>query len=210
MRTKTLLGAAILAAGLASSMAQSNVYSLNVVGYYNVVIPGGTKVMVANQLNTTNNTLAGVLPGPYADGTIFFNFTGGFAASPWDTDANAWSDGSFDLSVGNGGFLLSGALQTFTFVGEVPQGSITNKPLVNNQKRIRGYPVPVPIFLSQMGINGEDGDIAFQFHGGYSASPYDTDASEWSVDFSNQVGEALFILKGAHTGTNWVVNFTVQ
>src|ERR1043165_8066346 len=127
MRTKTLVCAAILAAGLASSMAQSNVYSLNVVGYYNVVIPGGTKVMVANQLNTTN------------------------------------------------------------------------KPLVNNQKRIRGYTVPVPIFLSQMGINGEDGDIAFQFHGGYSASPYDTDASEWSVDFSNQVGEALFILKGAHT-----------
>jgi hypothetical protein len=39
MRTKTLLVAAVLAAGLATSMAQ-NVYSLNVVGYYNVTIPG--------------------------------------------------------------------------------------------------------------------------------------------------------------------------
>jgi hypothetical protein len=60
-----------------------------------------------------------------------------------------------------------------------------------------------------MGITAEDGDTAFQFHGGYSASPYDTDASAWTVDFSNQVGEALFIFKQG-SGTNWVVNFTVQ
>ena len=209
MRTKTLVCAAILAAGLASSMAQSNVYSLNVVGYYNVVIPGGTKVMLANQLNTTNNTLAGVLPGPYADGTTFFYFNGGFSASPWDTDANEWTVGTFDLRPGNGGFMFSQSLQTFAFVGEVPQGSVTNQPLVKAGKVIRGYPDPVPIFLSQMGITAEDGDTAFQFHGGYSASPYDTDASAWTVDFSNQVGEALFIFKQG-SGTNWVVNFTVQ
>src|SRR5207249_3273515 len=44
MRTKTLLAAAaMLAAGFASSMAQSNVYSLNVVGYVNRVIPGPSK-----------------------------------------------------------------------------------------------------------------------------------------------------------------------
>src|ERR1051325_7668433 len=122
MRTKTLVCAAIRAAGLASSMAQSNVYSLNVVGYYNVVIPGGTKVMLANQLNTTNNTLAGVLPGPYADGTTFFYFNGGFSASPWDTDANEWTVGTFDLRPGNGGGTFSPPLQNFSFLRQGSAG----------------------------------------------------------------------------------------
>jgi hypothetical protein len=65
MRTKTLVCAAALAAGLATSaLAQSNVYSLNVVGYYNVTVPANTFVLVGNQLNTTNNTLPGIIPAP--------------------------------------------------------------------------------------------------------------------------------------------------
>src|SRR5688572_16560937 len=65
MRTKLLAAAAILAAGAATSMAQSNVYSLNVVGYVNTVINGGsTYTAVANPLNSTNNTLAGLFGGP--------------------------------------------------------------------------------------------------------------------------------------------------
>src|SRR5260370_906828 len=50
MRTKALMVAATLAAGLASSMAQSNVYSLNIVGYANVPIVVGNS-MYANPLN---------------------------------------------------------------------------------------------------------------------------------------------------------------
>src|SRR5439155_14751749 len=105
MRTKTLLCAATLAAGLASSMAQSNVYSLNVVGYYNVVIPAGQKRLIVNQLNTTNNTLVNILPGPYAGGTTFFYFSGGFSGANWDTDANEW-DNNFPLPAGVGGFMF--------------------------------------------------------------------------------------------------------
>ena len=62
MRTKTLiLAAALTAAGLASSLAQSNVYSLNVVGYVNKTLTGGSLFSVVNNpLNTTNNTLAGI------------------------------------------------------------------------------------------------------------------------------------------------------
>ena len=68
MRTKVLLCAAALAASLASSMAQ-NVYSLNVVGYYNVTIPQNGLYMIANQLNTTNNTLDNVFAN-VADGSF--------------------------------------------------------------------------------------------------------------------------------------------
>jgi hypothetical protein len=51
MRTKTLLAAAaLIAAGVATSMAQSNVYSLNIVGYYNVPVGGLTAV--ANSLRS--------------------------------------------------------------------------------------------------------------------------------------------------------------
>src|SRR6267142_1053774 len=98
MRTKTLL-AAVLAAGVAASaVAQSNVYSLNVVGYYNVSMGAGQKVLLGNQLNTTNNTLAGVIPNP-PPLSQFFKFNG---------------------------FFISLVAATLTFVGEVRQGSLTN------------------------------------------------------------------------------------
>lgn len=51
MRTKTLLlSAAAVAAGVASLKAQSNVYSLNVVGYVNVNLPAGFN-MIQNPLD---------------------------------------------------------------------------------------------------------------------------------------------------------------
>src|SRR3954470_8755678 len=75
MRTKALLCAAALAAGAATSMAQSNVYSLNVVGYYNVPVPANQLVLVANQLNTTNNTIAGLIQGP--PNAQFYKYNGG-------------------------------------------------------------------------------------------------------------------------------------
>src|SRR5262245_17170046 len=55
MRTKTLvLCAAALAAGALTSWAQSNVYSLNVVGYVNVPTKGGFNFnLLANPLNNT-------------------------------------------------------------------------------------------------------------------------------------------------------------
>jgi hypothetical protein len=209
MRTKTLLCAAVLAAGVATSaVAQSNVYSLNVVGYYNVDVPAGQRVLIANQLHTTNDVLSNILPGPFADGTIFFAYNNGFSASPWDTDANAWS-ADFSLPPGTGGFLASQVHQTLTFVGEVPQGSLTNT-LVNNQRVITAPQPPIAMSLSQMNLPAQDGDIAFQYRNGYTASPYDTDAVAWSVDFTNNVGESFFYQKGTGNGTKWVMNFTVQ
>src|ERR1043166_3749285 len=210
MRTKTLVCAAILAAGLASSMAQSNVYSLNVVGYYNVVIPAGQKKLVANQLHTTNDVLTTILPGPYGDGTTFFYFNNGFSGANWDTDANEW-DNNFNLPIGTGGFLFSQSLQTFTFVGEVQQGSLTNK-LKKLSKVIAGSQVPIPVMLndpSTAGLIGEDGDTIFAFNNGFSGANYDTDAGAWAQSLSTTVGSAWFIYKQG-SQTNWVQNFTVQ
>src|ERR1035441_7952368 len=90
MRTmKALVCAAALAAGLASSMAQSNVYSLNVVGYYNFPIAAGAKLMIANQLNTTNNTIGALLPSVPGN-SVLFKFSGGFTGYTFDPDDLTW------------------------------------------------------------------------------------------------------------------------
>ena len=61
MRTKTiLLTAAVLAAGLGASVAQS-VFSVNAVGYVNVTIRPGYN-LIANPLNNGGNTVSEVLP----------------------------------------------------------------------------------------------------------------------------------------------------
>src|ERR1035437_6379563 len=96
MRTKVLLCAAALAASLASSMAQ-NVYSLNVVGCYNVTIPANGLYMIANQLNTTNNSLAGLSAlQNVADGSFLYKYAGGYAAYTYDGIAQAWGGGPPD------------------------------------------------------------------------------------------------------------------
>jgi hypothetical protein len=71
MRTKTLLIAvAALAAGILSSSAQT--YSQNVVGYYNVTIPGGQYFILGNQLangsdaNQTNNDINSVFTSGFS------------------------------------------------------------------------------------------------------------------------------------------------
>src|SRR5437764_8488113 len=99
MRTKTLLCAAALAAGVATSaVAQSNVYSLNVVGYYNVVAPANTKILLGNQLHTTNDTLGGVIPSP-VPGSQFFKFNGGFTSYTFDAMDLVWTpNGSVSLA----------------------------------------------------------------------------------------------------------------
>jgi len=133
MRTKTLLlAAALSAAGLATSMAQSNVYSLNIVGYVNKVCPeGGKYVQWSNPLKTDNNSVTNLfLQAPASsqflkwDGSawslIFTKLTG-----PGTT---LWG-GSGDNTVpnGGGGFFRSPTASTVpytnTFVGEVIQTS---------------------------------------------------------------------------------------
>ncbi len=61
MRIKALLCAAALAAGAVSSMAQSNVYSLNIVGYVNVPLVTGFN-LIANPLDNGTNDLASLFP----------------------------------------------------------------------------------------------------------------------------------------------------
>jgi hypothetical protein len=175
MRTKTLALSAVLSAlGTASLVAQTNVYSLNAVGYINVTMPPGFSIItcplivgtdteyastyggtpVTNDLNVVLNNDAPATP--YADATVFA-FNNGHSFGNGDTGQPAgvgggWLGGSLtsgpsgatpsasqsDIGQGvtllpgqavffhNPNALIGGANMTATFVGTVPQGSLTN------------------------------------------------------------------------------------
>src|SRR6266481_4793415 len=170
MRTKTMLVAAALAAGIATSaVAQSNVYSLNVVGYYNIPLQANVKVLLGNQLNTTNNTLAGIIPAPPFF-SQFFKYNGGFTAYNFDDVDSVWlPDGNASLAPGEGGFFISPVATTLTFVGEVRQGSLTNTLPVNT-KVIRTSIVPqAGRVTTDLGVPGEAFDQLFTYAGGFTA-----------------------------------------
>jgi hypothetical protein len=202
-----------LAAGLATSaLAQSNVYSLNVVGYYNVSMGANQKVLLGNQLNTTNNTLAGIIPNP-PPLSQFFKFNGGFATYQFDDVDLVWTpDGNVSLAPGEGGFFISPVATTLTFVGEVRQGPLTNT-LPMNTKVIRTSIVPqAGRVTTDLGLPGQALDQLFTFNGGFSTYQFDDVDLVWTPsEPTNQVGGAFFYIKAnGNTQTNWIRNFTVQ
>jgi hypothetical protein len=200
-----------LAAGIATSaVAQSNVYSLNVVGYYNIPLTANQKVLLGNQLDTTNNTLAGIIPSP-PPLSQFFKFNGGFTAYQFDDVDLVWTpNGTVSLAPGEGGFFISPVNTTLTFVGEVKQGSLTNN-LPKNTKVIRTSIVPqTGRVTTDLGLPADPLDQLFLFNGGFTAYQFDDVDLVWTPsEPTNAVGGAFFYIKAGNT-TNWVRNFTVQ
>ena len=207
MRTKTLLlSAAMFAIGIVSSQAQ--VYSQNVVGYINQVIPVGFS-MVANQVDYdgtgTNNTLANVLPTP-PNGTHVYKFTGtGYTIANY---LAGWgSSSNFTLNPGEGVFINNPGPNpiTNTFVGTVLQGTFTNA--VPAGYSIKGFNVPISGAISTtLGYPAANGDHIYTWTGtNYVTYNY---LGGWSPEPTINVGQSFFIYRGA--STNWVVSFTVN
>jgi hypothetical protein len=147
MRTKIVLLSALLGAlGSVSVMAQTNVYSLNAVGYINVTTyPGfnliSCPLMCVDTNGNPNNTVGNVLnnsTGSLTGTTLYFfspltgpsidtaeNHTG----KPSTTNADGWvSNGTNVLSPGVACWFENGSSGniTITFVGTVPTGPWTN------------------------------------------------------------------------------------
>ncbi len=205
MRTKTLLAAAILAAGIASSVAQSNVYSLNVVGYVNQTYAANQFHMIANPLNATNNTVGALFPNPPFFATIY-KFTGG-AYQPANTFLGAWGDANQTLNPGEGAFLYvpAGTPYTNTYVGEVLQGSLTNV-LIPGFNMV-GAKVPQLAGLQTV-HNLQPGffDTVYQFQGG-AYLPANTYLGAWTEPVI-AVAEGFFYYN-ANTANTWIRNFSV-
>jgi hypothetical protein len=222
MRTKTLLfSAAVLAAGMAASMAQS-VYSINAVGYVNLTIQNGYN-LIANPLNGTNNSINTIMPiAP--DGSVVLRWNGNAQAfHQAETHfTGVWYDGAFNPSTtvinpGEGFFFQnnSGAAATLTFVGEVPQGNLTNR--VTSAYGFYSSQVPQSGTLTSLGFPGQDG----MTYNGWNAAgqgynqAYTFFAGAWydpgfnPADPVPAVGEA-FLITNPGGAVDWTRTFSVN
>jgi len=200
-----------MAAGLTTTVAQ--VYSLNVVGYYNITVAANAKVMIANQLNTTNNTIASLIPnGP--PNAFLYKYAGGFQTYKFDDVDLAWTpDGNATLNPGEAAFYQPPAATTLTFVGEVLQGVLTVPGgLPTNTKVMRSSMVPQAGLIStDLKLPGEANDFLYTYAGGYSTYKFDDVDLAWTPSEPNiAVGQGFFYLKAGTASTSWVRNFTVQ
>jgi hypothetical protein len=184
MRTKiTILSAVALAAGILSSNAQ--VYSANVVGYYNVTLPPLRQVLITDQLpggngtNTMfNNELLGFSDLEPVTGyfLLVYNGTGldVFTYFPPSAGGPAWVDQGGNVTTASLGLGKSAYLQnanttakTITIVGQVFQGPFTNTLLPFAQS-FRALPMPVGTnvdsTIGNMNTASSDGDFLFKWN----------------------------------------------
>jgi hypothetical protein len=211
MRTKTLLlTAAIAVASIGASVAQT-VYSVNAVGYVNLSLQGAF-TMIANPLNQTNNLLSTVLPAP-PDGTQILkwdNATQNFQETSQFFDGLGWIPDN-SLSPGEGAFVSLPAPATLTFVGEVPQGVLSNNIPINFS--IVSMQTPQSIDLTTAGFPAVDGDqILFWDNAtqNFKETIQYFDGLGWLPDPNPTpaVGESFFVSKTVASA--WVRTFSVN
>jgi hypothetical protein len=225
MRTKTFIAAAaLLAAGALSSMAQSNVYSVNVVGYVNLTPVNGFQ-LIANQLDYdgtgNNNTVyTSVGTNNIPNGTKLYAYTGGgYAIATYNSGLNQWLSANIAavnaaLNPGGGVFLNipAGPTPTITLVGNVMQGALTTP--YNTGFQIISSKVPQTGGLtSVLGYTPVNGDKTYQLTpgGGYTGNirTYNAGLTAWLPSQpSPAVGESFWL--SAQSAGNWTRNFTVQ
>jgi hypothetical protein len=223
MRTKALLlAAALTAAGIASIQAQSNVYSINVVGYVNVVCSNGY-TLINTPLVPSNDTITNVLDAYVPAGNSILKFAGG-GYVPYEKDEfdSTWTGGGgAHLPNGEGYFVrnLSTTPFTITFVGEVPQGNLTNTLALGYS--LQGSKVPQAGFVEDLGVVPGPGDQILRYvnngSGGGSFFPYENDEFDntWSgvgADAAKgpnvKVGEGFFYRNLSGVG-RWTRNFSI-
>jgi len=171
--------------------------------------------MLANQLNTTNNTLPALIPAP-PPGTYLYKYSGTYSTAYFDDFDLVWTPAAAlttTLNPGEGAFVKSPVATTLTFVGEVLQGSLSNS-LPANALAMRSSMVPqAGKVTTDLSIPGEAGDYLYRYvNGNYQTSYFDDFDLIWTpTEPQVGVGEAFFYKKAASgTKTIWVRNFTVQ
>jgi len=220
MRTKTLLlTAALSAAGIASSMAQGTVFSVNAVGYVNTTVGPGFSI-IANPLTASDNSIGALfgngIQGTIPDGFQVFRFTGtGFAIAQYSAFDLAFTPASVAAQVilpGEGVFVKNPntTALTITFVGEVSQGNLS-----------KTYPKGLSILASQVpqeapvdtiGFVGKDGEQIYQFNNATQKYVIYT-VDSFSLTFSPplpalKVGEGFFLK--ANAPGSWNRTFSVN
>jgi len=231
MRTKVLLCAAALAASVASSMADGNVYSINVVGYVNLTMNQGparytcfANPMDNSALQTGGNNLTNFFLNPPVGSTIApYNQStaqyGSPAAYTSGKSGASWGN-TFDLPPGTA-FMFGNPASTnmvVTFVGQVQQGtSIPVATIQAGKHALLGSPVPIggDLTNSIIGLVPHVGDqIALYTSsvgqwGSVSAYTSGKSGASWAPNI--QIGPGVgFLYYNSGAQITWTSNFTVQ
>lgn len=212
MRTKALVLAAVLAAGSAVTGLAQTVYSINAVGYVNLTIPNGFS-MIANPLNTTNNTLGSLFGANVPDFTTIYKWNG-VAFQSATFLFGACDQPNFTLAPGEGCFINATAAFTNTFVGEVIQSPDAVTAITNALPAgfsIVSSKVPQEATLSALGLNSamSDFDTVYRYSnvsGAYTSSTFLFGA--WDNDATVAVGEAFWV--NASVAKPWTRIFQVN
>lgn len=199
---KPQLCSLILLTVITGAQAQVS-YSTNVVGFYNIRVPANQMVMVANQLDTGNNTLNQLLPGG-PPGATLSKCDNGLATATFD---GATWDANLTLNPGEGGLYTSPTDTTLTFCGTVLQGSLTNRLPIGAQV-IRSAMIPLPGRGSlAFGIPSESNDTLSLYAGEYVTY---TNGITFPNDPVIGVGQAFWYGKTV-TALNdlWIQSYTI-
>ena len=219
MKTKTLLiAAAALAATVISSEAQ--VYSQNVVGYVNVVVPQSPGwACVANPFDVDGvNNITNVLASAPKGATIQLWTASGFSVVVTrNAFSGAWSPSAATTFIPPGvGFMIKGATAfTNTFVGSVvaPAPGTNSLPLSSSVLQLVGSPIPFAGGLTGVGDNGTNalnlgdalpkGSQIQTWNNGFAlAATKNAFSGVWSANPTISVGQGFFVKPGS--ATNWV------
>ena len=222
MRTKALiLSAALVAAGVASSMAQSNVYSLNVVGYVNVTIPANSFAMLSNPLLGTSNDYNSLLTGFPITTTKVYEWDPVGAQYVIYTKRAAGFSGYDGHAVNPGvGFFVQNTSAnpiTNTFVGTVLQGTNSISYLSGGAFSAIASPAPLSGGIeTTLGVPAVNGDKLYQWDVvGQQYVIVTRRATAWSggepqIGVSANLGPAEGFFYTSTAGGTWNQTFTVH
>jgi hypothetical protein len=219
MRTKALLTLAAVAAGAMTSMAQSNVYSLNVVGYVNTTFPAGALVCVAPPLDAGTNDLNTLIPtAPASSQVLTWNvglqdYDG--TVPTYNTKKASWNP-DLTIPTGSGFFVTMQANWTNTWVGNVRQGALSIPIDGNGALDLIGSLVPIGGSLTNVlaGYAGTPSDQILTWNvslGDFDGTvpSYNTKKGVFAPDVDIAVGSGFFLNRRG-TPIVYTRNFTVQ
>jgi len=195
-------------------MAQT-VYSVNAVGYVNMVLPVGFSI-IGNPLNNTGsgNNVTNLFAGA-PDGVTVYKYTGtGYKTAVYDGLFNTWSDNTVTVVPGEAVFVKVPANSKFTntFVGEVMSGSLTNPIPTGFSLRSSQVPQAGKI-TTDLAYAPGDGDQVYQFDTTTQkykgTASYDALFATWSAEPNLAVGEGFFIKNNTGAARNWTRTFSI-
>jgi hypothetical protein len=210
MRTRTLLLAGLISvASAAVSMAQT-VYSVNAVGFVNVVCPPGFS-LICNPLNASTNTVSALFPSP-PNNTSIYKFdppSGLFVGNTYLF--GSWGTPNMTVVPGEGFFFKNPGTSDFTntFVGNVQQGTLTTPLSVGFQ--IVSSQVPQQgLVATDLGMPVEQNTSVYVFNN--ALNRYDGSTflfGSWgSGEPQVGVGQAFFLKRV--TSGNWTRTFNAN